>query len=200
MYWSKPTILIADETSTNIAVMREILNPDYEILSADSGATALEVAVEQLPDLIMLDVATAGMDGFETCKRLKRERRTEEIPVLFVSNLKQDGLEAQGLEAGASDFISEPFSPELIKTRVKNHLELKRQRDVLRGFSYLDGLTGLSNRSRFDQILDQEWRRGQRSRSPLSLILMDIDRFKSFNESAGRRAGDEYLRQIALGL
>jgi len=200
MYWSKPTILIADETSTNIALMREILNPDYEILSADSGSTALEVAVEQLPDLILLDVATAGMDGFEACKRLKRERRTEEIPVLFVSNLKQDGLEARGLEAGASDFISEPFSPELIKTRVKNHLELKRQRDVLRGFSYLDGLTGLSNRSRFDQILDQEWRRGQRSRSPLSLILMDIDRFKSFNEAAGRRAGDEYLRELALGL
>lgn len=200
MYWSKPTILMADETSTNIALMREVLNPDYELLTAESGPSTLDVAIEQLPDLILLDVATAGLDGFEVCKKLKSERRTEEIPVLFVSNLKKDGLEGQGIEAGASDFISEPFSPALIKARVKNHLELKRQRDVLRGFSFMDGLTGLSNRSRFDQILDQEWRRGQRSRSPLSLILMDIDRFKAFNESKGRRAGDEYLRQIALGL
>jgi len=200
MYWSKPTILIADETSKNIELMHQILDLDYEVLTADSGAVAVEIALEQLPDLILLDVKMAGIDGFEVCERLKSDRRTEEIPVLFVSDLKQEGLEARGLEAGASDFISAPFSPELIKTRVKNHLELKRQRDVLRGFSFLDGLTGLSNRSRFDQILDQEWRRGQRSRSPLSLILMDIDHFKAFNEAAGRSAGDEYLRQIALGL
>ena len=200
MYWSKPTILIADERSPNIERMHQILNPDYEVLTAADGASAVEVAVEQMPDLILLDVAMAGMTGFETCKRLKGDRRAEEIPVIFVSDLKQEGEEARGLEAGASDFISKPFSPELIKARVKNHLELKRQRDVLRGFSYLDGLTGLSNRSRFDQILDQEWRRGQRSRSPLSLILMDIDHFKAFNEASGRRAGDDYLRQIALGL
>jgi diguanylate cyclase (GGDEF)-like protein len=191
---------MADEKSEKIERMHQILNPDYEVLTATDGEMAVELAIEQMPDLILLDVATPGTNGFDICKRLKSERRTAETPVLFVSDSNLGSEEASGLEAGGSDFIFAPFSAELVKARVKNHLELRRQRDVLRGFSYLDGLTGLSNRSRFDQILDQEWRRGQRSRSPLSLILMDVDHFKAFNEAAGRRAGDEYLRQIALGL
>jgi diguanylate cyclase (GGDEF)-like protein len=191
---------MADESSAKIERMHQILNLDYEVLTAADGAAAVDVAIEQMPDLILLDLATSGMNGFDICKRLKSEPRTAETPVLFVSDSNEDGIEAGGLKAGASDFIFAPFSDELVKARVKNHLELKRQRDVLCGYSYLDGLTGLSNRSRFDQTLNQEWRRGQRSRSPLSLILMDVDHFKSLNEAAGRRAGDDYLRQIALGL
>jgi len=120
-----------------------------------------------------------------------------EIPVIFVTSLNQEVEETQGLEVGAIDFISKPFSPAVIKARVRNHLELKQQRDLLSGLSFLDGLTGLSNRRRFDQFLDLEWRRGLRSRSPLSLILMDIDYFKAFNDSEGHLAGDDCLRRIA---
>ena len=88
----------------------------------------------------------------------------------------------------------------MIRARVRNHLELKRQRDMLRSLSFRDGLTGLANRRQLDQFLDQEWRRSQRSQSPLSLILMDIDYFKHFNDALGHLAGDDCLRRIAQTL
>jgi diguanylate cyclase (GGDEF)-like protein len=196
----KPTILIADDTATNIELLDAVLGSDYEILFATSGAQAVELAIAETPDLILLDVMMPEMDGFETCILLKTDRRTAEIPVIFVTSLIKEEEETRGLEVGAIDFISKPFSSAVIRARVRNHLELKRQRDILSGLSFLDGLTGLANRRRFDQFLDQEWRRGLRSRSPLSLILMDIDFFKAFNDAAGHLAGDDCLRRIAHAL
>jgi diguanylate cyclase (GGDEF)-like protein len=197
---TKPTILIADDTSANIELLYAVLGSEYEILFATSGAKAVEIAVAETPDLILLDVIMPEMDGFETCIRLKSDHRTALIPVIFVTSLNQEAEEARGLEVGAIDFIAKPFSSAVIKARVRNHLELKMQRDLLRDLSFLDGLTGLANRRRFDQFLDQEWRRSLRSRSPLSLILMDIDYFKAYNDAAGHLAGDDCLRRIAQTL
>jgi len=172
----------------------------YEILFATDVADAVEVALGELPDLILLDLLMPGMNGFEACARLKADPRTAPIPVIFVTALDQEAEEAKGLELGAIDFISKPFSAPVVRARVRNHLELKRQRDTLAGLSYLDGLTGLANRRRFDQVLDTEWRRGIRSRAPLSLIMMDIDFFKNFNDAAGHLAGDDCLRAVAQAL
>jgi diguanylate cyclase (GGDEF)-like protein len=194
---TKPTILIADDTSANIELLHAVLGSEYEILFATSGAKAVEIAVAETPDLILLDVMMPEMDGFETCTLLKSDHRTAQIPVIFVTSLNREAEEARGLEVGAIDFIAKPFSSAVIKARVRNHLELKQQRDILRDLSFLDGLTGLANRRRFDEFLDQEWRRGLRSRSPLSLILMDIDFFKAYNDAAGHLAGDDCLRRIA---
>jgi diguanylate cyclase (GGDEF)-like protein len=196
----KPTLLIADDSSTNIELLDAVLGSDYEILFATTGVEAVELAISETPDLVLLDVMMPEMDGFETCTQLKADRRTAEIPVIFVTALNREAEEARGLEVGAIDFISKPFSPAVIRARVRNHLELKRQRDILRGLSFLDGLTGLANRRRLDQFLDQEWRRSLRSQSPLSLILMDIDYFKDFNDAAGHLAGDDCLRKIAQTL
>jgi len=196
----RPTLLIADDTATNIELLDAVLGADYEILFATSGAEAVELAIAETPDLILLDIMMPEMDGFETCTQLKADRRTAEIPVIFVTALNREAEETRGLEVGAIDFISKPFSPAVIRARVRNHMELKQQRDTLRGLSFLDGLTGLANRRRLDQFLDQEWRRSQRSQTPLSLILMDIDFFKDFNDAAGHLAGDDCLRKIAQTL
>jgi diguanylate cyclase (GGDEF)-like protein len=200
MVLRKPNLLIADDTSTNIELLDAVLGADYEILFATSGAQALELAISQTPDLILLDIMMPEMDGFETCSRLKADQRTAEIPVIFVTALSREAEEARGLEVGAVDFIFKPFSPAVIRARVRNHLELKRQRDILRSLSFRDGLTGLANRRQLDQFLDQEWRRSQRGQTPISLILMDIDYFKSFNDALGHLAGDDCLRRIAQTL
>jgi len=200
MLKNKPTILIAESASANCELLKEVLGVRYELLVAGNGERALELAIAETPDLILLETQLPGADGFEVSVALKEDRRTGEIPVILMTSANQQGEEMRGLDVGAIDFISKPLVRAVVKTRVRNHLELKRQRDMLRGFSFLDGLTGLSNRRRFDQFLDQEWRRGQRSRSPLSLILMDVDYFKALNDSLGHLECDDCLRQIAMSL
>jgi diguanylate cyclase (GGDEF)-like protein len=122
------------------------------------------------------------------------------IPVIFITAMDREEDETRGLEAGAMDYITKPISPPIVRARVRNHLELKRYHDILENLSVTDGLTGIANRRRFDQFLEREWRRAIRSRSPLSLIFMDIDLFKAFNDHYGHLAGDDCLRKLAQGL
>ncbi len=193
----KPSILVADDTPANLDLLSALLGGDYELLFAGSGREALELTVAHSPDLVLMDILMPELDGYEVCRRLKADVRTRDIPIIFVSALDQEADEALGLELGAIDFISKPFSPPIVRARIRNHMELKQQRDFLRGLSFLDGLTGIANRRRFDEVLDREWRRHIRNQVPLSLIMMDIDLFKAFNDSVGHLQGDDCLRQVA---
>jgi diguanylate cyclase (GGDEF)-like protein len=140
------------------------------------------------------------MDGYEVCRRLKAHPRTRNVPVIFITALNEESDETHGLEVGAIDYISKPISAPIVKARVRNHLELKRYRDILENLSTLDGLTGIANRRRLDECLTQEWLRGRRNQSPLSVCLLDIDFFKRFNDRYGHAAGDDCLRRVALAL
>ncbi len=197
---SKPSILVADDTPSNLELLSCLLEGDYKILLAATGQEAVELALAHTPDLILLDVLMPGMDGYEACRQLKADGRTADIPVIFVTALDHEADETRGLELGAIDFISKPFSHPIVKARIRNHMELKQQRDILKGLSWLDSLTGIANRRRFDQVLDREWRRHIRNQVPLSLIMMDIDFFKAFNDAAGHIQGDGCLRQVAQAL
>ena len=195
-----PTLLIVDDTPLNIELLEGVLGEDYEILFATNGRDAIEIALVEAPDLILMDVMMPDMDGYEACVRLKADPRTAEIPIIFVTALDQEAEEARGLEVGAIDYITKPINPVIVKARIRNHIELKRHQDILRGLSFLDGLTGIANRRRFDQFLELEWRRSVRNRSQLSLIMIDIDLFKSYNDDRGHAAGDECLKQVAQGM
>ena len=192
-------ILIVDDISANIKELIDVLkSPDYEIIIATGGKTALELATYEEPDLIILNIAMPEMDGYTVCTQLKADAATQPIPVIFIA---QQGIDdAKGLELGAVDYITKPFHAAIVKARVKNYLELKRQRDILKNLSTRDNLTGIPNRSRFDKFLEHEWRRAIRGISHLSLIVIDIDYFKLFNEHYGYVAGDECLKQIAHAL
>ncbi len=191
-------ILIVDDTRENIQILAEALGVGYKISVATNGEDALRIAgSEQAPDLILLDIMMPGMDGYEVCKRLKNEERTEKIPVIFITAKIRVEDETLGLEMGAVDYIAKPFSLPIVKARVKAHLELKRNRDLLENIVHLDGLTGIRNRRFFDDALANEWRRGGRRGSPLSLIMIDIDHFKKFNDTYGHIIGDDCLRQVA---
>jgi len=138
-----------------------------------------------------------GLDGYEVCTRLKAEPRTKGIPVIFISGLSDESDEAKGLEIGAIDYITKPFSPPIVRARVRNHLQLKRYQDMLERLSVLDGLTGIANRRRFDETIDHEWLRSRRQGTTLSLIIIDVDCFKAFNDNYGHAAGDECLKKVA---
>jgi len=123
--------MIIDDVKTNIDILVETLRPDYEISVAVDGKAALEAVAEDKPDLILLDIMMPEMDGYEVCKRLKAGESTKDIPVIFITAMTEESDEAKGLALGAVDYITKPFSPELVKSRVRNQLELKRHRDHL---------------------------------------------------------------------
>jgi len=127
----KPRILIVDDTPANIKIMAEMLRRDYDLSVATDGPQALELAVTEPPDLVLLDIMMPGMDGYEVCRRLKADEATAQAPIIFVTAMAGEEDEAKGLDLGAVDYVTKPFRPSLVKSRVRNHLELKRHRDHL---------------------------------------------------------------------
>jgi putative two-component system response regulator len=123
--------MIIDDVKVNIDILIETLRPDYEISVVLDGKAALEAIAEDKPDLILLDIMMPEMDGYEVCKILKAGESTKNIPVIFITAMTEERDEAKGLALGAVDYITKPFSPELVKSRVHNQLELKRYRDHL---------------------------------------------------------------------
>jgi len=174
------------------------LREDHKIMAAKTGEQALKaVQGSNPPDLILLDIVMPGIDGYEVCKRLKTDSRTMHIPVIFVTSLDASDDEAKGFELGAVDYITKPFKPLIVKARVRTHIQLKRKTDLLESMVSLDGLTEIPNRRCFDSTLEKEIRRSARNGSVLSLILMDIDFFKKYNDHYGHAAGDACLRRVA---
>ena len=126
------TILIVDDTEINVKILSKVLCDEYNIVVATSGEMALEItARDSPPDLILLDVLMPGMSGYEVCAQLKADPCTATIPVIFVTGLSGESDEQTGLDLGAVDFIQKPFSPSLVRARVRNHLELQKHRSNL---------------------------------------------------------------------
>lgn len=119
---SECTILIVDDTETNIDILLDTLGEDYDIAVAMDGESALEAVEEEPPDLILLDIMMPGMDGFEVCKRLKDDPKTADIPVVFLSAITEADQKQKGLAMGAVDFLTKPFNPSEIQAKVKEHL------------------------------------------------------------------------------
>lgn len=196
----KPAVLIVDDMPMNIRALSVILESDYEVLVATSGTDALEKAAREKPDLILLDVIMPGMDGYAVCAHLKQDAVTKEIPIVFITAMDQEEDETRGLELGAIDYITKPLRPAIVKARVRNHIEFKKSKDILASLSSVDGLTGIANRRRFDDYLEQEWLRAIRTKSPLALVLIDLDFFKPYNDTYGHLAGDDCLGRVAHAL
>ena len=119
------TVLVVDDAEANIDILVELLGGDYDVSAALSGAEALDSVAQAPPDIILLDIMMPGMDGYEVCRRLKADERTADIPVLFITALSGPDDETRGLDLGAIDFITKPFSPAVVRARVRNHLALR---------------------------------------------------------------------------
>ncbi|OEZ92249.1 diguanylate cyclase domain-containing protein [Duganella phyllosphaerae] len=193
-------ILVVDDAMENVQILHQALRDEHEVLFALSGDKAIEVALAQQPDLILLDAVMPGMDGYAVCAALDASPRLQDIPVIFVTALSQPEDETRALEAGAVDFISKPFNVAVVRARVRSQLTIKRQADAMRELSMTDGLTGVANRRHFNDRLESEWRRCARANLPLSLIMIDIDHFKLYNDHYGHQAGDLCLQQISAAM
>jgi diguanylate cyclase (GGDEF)-like protein len=197
---SRPRILIVDDQPANVRVMAEALRDRYDLFFATDGARALEIAATSDIELVLLDVVMPDLDGFEVCRRLKSDERTSRIPVIFVTAREEVGDEARGFDVGGVDYIAKPIRPPIVRARVQTHLDLKRARDLLESLASLDPLTGIANRRRFDVTLDAEWRRCARNSATFSIVILDVDHFKEFNDTYGHARGDECLRELAQAL
>ena len=197
---SKPKLLIVDDQPINIQVLHQIFAPDHQVFMATSGEQAVQLCASKLPDLVLLDIMMPGMDGYAVCQRLKQDPLTQNIPIIFVTATHDDTAEAHGLDAGAVDFITKPINPKIVRARVKTHITLKTQADLLRSWAYMDGLTGVHNRRHFDEQLAIEWGRALRAQAPLSVLLLDVDFFKRYNDRYGHQAGDDCLRRVASAI
>ncbi len=201
MVENKPRILVVDDEPINIKVLNAMLKEKYQIYVALNGQQALKrVNTSPRPDMVLLDIKMRGMDGYEVCEKLKSDPETEKIPVIFITSMSDEEDEKKGLELGAVDYITKPFRPDIVMARIENHIKLKHYQDLLEFESHRDGLTGVPNRRRFDELFRREWRRGLQAHSFLSLVMLDIDHFKLFNDHYGHMAGDECLRTVARAL
>ncbi len=196
----RPRILVVDDQPSNIQTLYQVLKGDYDVAMATDGSQAIELCQRRPPDLVLLDVVMPGIDGFEVCRRLKVDPATRDVPVIFVTARDSTEDETLGLEVGAVDFITKPVNPPVVRARVRTHIALKRQADLLRSMAFNDGLTGVANRRWFDERLQVEWLRCRRNKLPLSLILLDLDHFKAYNDRYGHQAGDDCLRAAAAAM
>ncbi|NLW44239.1 MAG: diguanylate cyclase [Syntrophomonadaceae bacterium] len=194
----RQTVLAVDDSLLNLQIIADILKDECDVLTARNGAEAIRAACsDPPPDLILLDIVMPDMDGFEVCKRIKTIEKTKDIPIIYLTGMNNEYDEEYGLSLGAIDYITKPFKPSILRARVRNHLQLKYYRDRLARIGMIDGVTGIPNRRRFDEVISLEWRRATRSSQPLSLIMGDIDYFKNYNDTYGHLEGDACLRKVA---
>ncbi len=196
----KPTVLIADDEKVNLKILSEILKSEVELILAKSGDQVLDKASKFKPDLILLDIIMPKMDGFSVIKRLKSNVTTHDIPVIFITALTDVNNEEKGFNLGASDYIQKPFHAVCILARVRLHLQLAKQRSMLAQLAYMDALTSLPNRRKYDEVFDIEYISAKREQVPFSLAVIDIDFFKQYNDNYGHFLGDKVLQKVAKAM
>ena len=193
-------LVIDDELAIHMLVKARLVDEGVEVHTALGGAAGLDASFALLPDVILLDVEMPEIDGFEVCRRLKADSKTQNIQVIFLSADTSTAQKTAGLDLGAVDYISKPFDPAELRARVRASLRTKSLMDLLATRALIDGLTGLWNRAFLQERLESELARARRYGSDLSLILLDIDRFKSINDRYGHPFGDHVLCEVAAAL
>jgi diguanylate cyclase (GGDEF)-like protein len=197
---NKNTLLIVDDENISIKVLVDILGPGYTIYTAASGQNAIEKAKECNPDLILLDIMMPDVDGYHTLSELKKCEETSKIPVIFITGLDSDEDEEKALSLNASDYITKPINPMIVKLRVRNQIQIVNQIRTIERLSLIDQLTGIPNRRSFDDRLQMEWKRAKREQTPISLLMIDLDKFKHINDTYGHQQGDIVLQAVVVTL
>ena len=204
-------ILVVDDSLVNQAVLRNILTSEaaaargaehapYMIEVANAGPEGLEKARELKPDLILLDIIMPGMNGFEVLARLKESQETWSIPVIIITGLEDAENEEKGLILGAVDYITKPFKEAIVLARIKNHRLIVEQLRMIERQSLFDPLTNIMNRRSFDFQIEGLWAYAVRKQEPLSVMMIDIDHFKKFNDTYGHQLGDTVLQITAKSI
>jgi len=193
-------VLVVDDVEANRELLcQELEDEGFEVASASSGAECLALAHAAPPEVILLDIQMAGMDGIETCRRLKEDPVTAHVPVLFVTANRADDEKTAlaALAAGGNDFLTKPYSPPILVARVTSQITIARGHARLRRHAMTDELTGVYTRRFLFDSLRVALKSTTRSSACVACLLADVDHFKSINDSRGHLEGDRVLRQIA---
>lgn len=199
------TILVVDDIKDNIQLLAFNLEDDgYDVITACDGTQAIEVARQQVPDLILLDIMLPDIDGLQVTKHLKSDENLKHIPIILVTAKSEDDDIVLGLDAGAHDYVTKPINYNILAARMRTALREKALQDMLTAsnenlhrLATTDGLTGINNRRNFLELAQREFARADRHRTPLCMILLDIDLFKKINDDRSHAAGDEALVVLA---
>ena len=190
-------ILVIDDSQTNLVLLEAYLKQmGLTTLLAKDPKNGLKIAIDDMPDLILLDIMMPDMDGFEVCKRLKADSRTSSIPIIFISAKDQVDDKIKGLKLGAIDYVTKPFDQGELKARISIVLKMVELQEILLSRANTDELTGLSNRRHFFEILEREILQTKIKGHPLSVIMLDLDHFKGINDTYGHLTGDLILEQM----
>ena len=191
------SILVIDDEPTNLIALNRILASEYDIYMAKNGATALKLAMRDKPDLILIDIMLPDQDGFEVLRKLKANDDTRGIPVIFITIKTDDEDEERGFELGAVDYVKKPFRSTIVRARINTHMQIVRQLRKNEKLGMTDPLTDIPNRRCFDERLAIEWKRAIREKKPLSFLMMDLDKFKNYNDTYGHLQGDTLLKVVS---
>ena len=197
MSGDRSTVLIVDDSIFNRFALTKILEQDYELLAASNGMDALKIIEEKQPDLVLMDIVMPGMSGLEALAKMKENSQMQHIPVIVISGMDHEQDEEKGFLSGAVDYITKPFRNVSVKVRVNTHIQIAKQIKINERLGLIDPLTELPNRRSFDRRMLMEWRRAIRDDQALSFFMMDLDRFKRYNDHYGHLQGDELLKKLA---
>jgi diguanylate cyclase (GGDEF)-like protein len=206
-------VLVVEDTVTSAYVVcNQLANMGLTALHAKDGESGLELFKRERPDLILLDIIMPGLDGFEVAHRIRLlEEDGDWTPIIFLTSRADDRDLQRAIDAGGDDYLIKPVSEIVLRAKVNAMRRLAQMRDSLlvltrkldeanrelKRLSSVDGLTSIANRRRFDEKLLHEWRHCSRMALPLSLLIIDVDSFKLFNDHYGHQFGDECLKAVA---
>lgn len=201
-------ILLVEDSATLRAVMVGYIELDgHEVKTANSGEEALQFLETMDVDMVIMDVEMPGLDGFETTRLIRESLGSAWIPIIFVTGKNDDESLEEGIAAGGDDYLVKPISKVILHAKIRAMERISAMRDEmnklnneLMELSQRDSMTGLYNRRAFDEKADEQWAIASRNKEPLTILLLDVDHFKLYNDCYGHVTGDECLRNVAQTL
>lgn len=194
----RQSILVVDDSpDIHLLVAARLGSERIELYHALCAAEALQIVRDHRLDLILLDLDMPDVDGFTLCVQLKQDRNVVNTPIIFLTGILDVATKVKAFELGALDYVTKPFDGVELKARVRSALRIKRYHDLLSTKAQIDALTGLWNRRYLDEHLSAEVYSVERHKSSLSLLMIDIDHFKTINDTYGHSFGDTVIQAVA---
>jgi len=202
-------LLAEDSRSNQMLISAYIEDFGHQVIVVDNGQAAIDAFKQERPDLILLDVTMPVLDGIEAARKIRFlcEQNNDWVPIVFLSGLTDSKDIAKGIEAGGDDYLSKPVDSIVLNaklTAMARIADMRHQLDEanrkLTLMSVKDGLTGLYNRRHFDDVIEKELKIAKRLKTPVGLIMCDIDYFKLYNDHYGHQGGDDCLKSVANAL
>ena len=189
----KNTILLVDDVRINLEILKKILDGSYDVLCAESGREAIKIVQSMNVDLVLLDIMMPDVDGYEVCHTIKHNKKTKDIPVIFVTSKVDEASIVKGYDIGAVDYITKPYKKKELVAKIKTHLKIKKLIEELEYIATHDTMTGALNRRQFFKLAIEKFNEDDN----IYGVMIDIDKFKNINDTYGHHIGDIVIKTFA---